>query len=334
MTTSAIALRRAAGEHPIARYVVKRLIVGVVMLAFVSVAIFFFTQALPGDVARQVLGQSATPDQIASLREQLGLDRPVVVQYFDWVGGLFTGELGRSLTSGLPVAEAIAPRVANSAVLVGVTVAILFPLALAMGATAAARPRGIIDGIVTVLILLVIALPEFIIAILVIVILATNVVKLFPPTSIIDSSQPLFAQTDLLVLPVLALVIGGLPYFTESIRTTLREELMSEYVTWARLTGIRERRVLWRYALPNGIGPALQVAGTTLVYLTGGIVAVESVFAFPGIGAALTAAVANRDLPTVQTITMLMAAVALIIYLVADVCGILLTPKLRSALAS
>lgn len=335
MTTPTTAAPTAVRNgHPLVRYVVKRLVVGVVMLAIVSVAIFFFTQALPGDVARQVLGQNATDAQVEALRNQLGLNQPVIVQYFEWVRGMLTGQFGTSLTSGLPVGESIAPRVANSATLVASTIIILIPLALTLGTSAALRPRGIIDAAVSFAVLVVIALPEFIIAILVIVLLATNIVKIFPPTSIVDAAIPVWEQANYFALPVIALVIGSIPYFTESVRTTIREELSSEYVVWARLSGVTSTRVLWRYAMPNAIGPSLQVAGTTLVYLTGGIVAVENVFAFPGIGVALTAAVANRDIPVVQTIAMLLATVALLIYLVADVCGILLTPKLRTALRS
>jgi peptide/nickel transport system permease protein len=336
MTTPMIAPRGTArtSGHPIARYVAKRLLIGVVMLVIVSIAVFFFTQALPGDVARQILGQNATVAQLQALRQQLGLERPVIVQYFDWVGGMVSGHFGTSLTSGLPISQMIAPRLANSATLVGITAIILIPLAMLLGTSAALRPKGVVDNALSAAVLVIIALPEFIIAILVIVLLATNVLKVFPPTSIIDSSTPIWQQGNLLVLPVLALVIGSIPYFTESVRTTVREELSGEYVVWAHLSGIHRRRVLWRYAMPNAIGPSLQVAGTTMVYLTGGIVAVENVFAFPGIGAALTAAVANRDIPVVQTIAMLLATTALVIYLVADVCGILLTPKLRTALVS
>ncbi len=336
VTTPTIATHEATGPsgHPIARYLAKRLIVGVVMLAIVSIAVFFFTQALPGDVARQILGQNATQAQLEALRDQLGLHRPVIVQYLDWVRGMVSGQFGTSLTSGLPVAREIAPRLANSTMLVGITVIILVPLALLLGTSAALRPRGFTDGFVSAAVLVIIALPEFIIAILVIALLATNVIKVFPPTSIVDAGLPIWQQGNLLALPVLTLVIGSIPYFTESVRTTVREELGSEYVVWARLSGVAERRVLWRYAMPNAIGPSLQVIGTTLVYLTGGIVAVENVFAFPGIGAALTAAVANRDIPVVQTIAMLLATAALVIYLIADVCGILLTPKLRTALTS
>ncbi|MFN8519240.1 MAG: ABC transporter permease [Chloroflexota bacterium] len=317
---------------PLLRYVGRRTLYGVLMLAIVSVAVFFFTQALPGDVARQVLGQTATQQQVDALRERLGLDRPLITQYLDWVHGLGTLDLGTSLTSGKDVVAQLAPRLVASALLVALTVLTLLPVAFLLGTAAALRPNGIIDRLVSAMVLLIIALPGFIIAILLVALFATNVVRWLPPTSIIDSRQPVWEQLDLFALPVLALVLGSLPYMTESIRTTLREELASEHVAWARLSGVPGSRVLLRYAVPNAIAPTLQVAGTTLIYLVGGIVAVETVFAFPGVGASLAAAVANRDIPVVQAITMLLAVVALVIYLGADVLGILLTPRLRTSL--
>lgn len=319
-------------RRPMLRYVGRRTVYGVLMLAIVSVAVFFFTQALPGDVARQVLGQTATEQQIAQLRDRLGLNQPLLAQYLDWVRGLATLDMGTSLTSGKDVVEQLAPRVVASALLVGLTVVTLLPLAFLLGTVAAVRPQGVIDRMVSAMVLLIIALPGFIIAILLVVLLATNVVRWLPPTSIIDSRQPVWDQLRLFVLPVLALVLGSLPYMTESIRTTLREELASEHVAWARLSGVPGSRVLLRYAIPNSVAPTLQVAGTTLIYLVGGIVAVETVFAFPGIGASLAAAVANRDIPVVQAITMMLALVALVIYLGADIVGILLTPRLRTSL--
>jgi peptide/nickel transport system permease protein len=215
-------------------------------------------------------------------------------------------------------------------VLVGITSVVLIPAVLILGMVAARRPGGIVDSVVSGTVLVVMALPEFIIAVLVVVLLASNVFHILPPTSVINPGASLWSQRNLLVLPSLALVIGSLPYLTESVKTVLREELGSEHITWARLSGVPERRLLWRHAMPNAIGPTLQVAGTTLVYLTGGIVAVENVFAFPGIGEALTSAVANRDIPVVQAIAMLLAAVALAVYLLADILHLLLSPRLRT----
>lgn len=332
MRAPAIPTASPSVRGPLLRYLGRRTLYGLVMLAIVSVAVFVFTQALPGDVARQVLGQTATQQQIDQLRARLGLDQPVITQYLDWVRGLATLDLGASLTSGKDVVGQLAPRVVASTLLVGLTVLTLLPVAFLLGTAAALRPRGVIDRMVSAMVLLFIALPGFIVAILLVALFATNVVRWFPPTSIIDSREPVWEQLDLFVLPVVALVLGSLPYMTESIRTTLREELASEHVAWARLSGVPGSRVLMRYTVPNAIAPTLQVAGTTLIYLVGGIVAVETVFAFPGIGASLAAAVANRDIPVVQAITMFLALIALVIYLGADILGILLTPRLRTSL--
>jgi peptide/nickel transport system permease protein len=318
---------------PLVRYVGARLGLGVSMLAVVSFVVFFFTQALPGDVAREVLGQTATDSQVAAMRAKLGLDHSVTRQYLDWMGGLARLDLGTSLTSRTSVAALIRPRLANSALLVSATAAILLPLALAFGLLAARRPGGLIDVGVSAAVLVILALPEFVIAVLVVVVFATNVWRVFPPTSIIDPYLPLWRQLQFFAMPVLALVLGSLPYSAESLRAAIGEELTREHILWARLSGVSEKRILLRHALPNALAPTLQVAGTTLIYLTGGIVAVENVFAFPGVGSALTQAVANRDIPVVQAISMLMAAIALAIYLAADFLGVLLTPRLRTSLS-
>ena len=318
---------------PLARYVSERLTLGLSILAVVSLVVFFFTQALPGDVARQVLGQTATDRQVAMMRARLGLDHSVTRQYLDWMGGLFRLDFGTSLTSRASVAALIRPRLANSALLVSMTAAILLPLALIFGVLAARRPGGFIDVGVSAAVLVILALPEFVIAVLVVVVFATNMWRVFPPTSIIDPYRPLWRQLQFFAMPVLALVLGSLPYSTESLRAAIGHELNQEHILWARLSGLSEARILLRHAVPNALAPTLQVAGTTLIYLIGGIVAVENVFAFPGIGSALTQAVANRDIPVVQAISMLMAAIALAIYLAADLLGVLLTPRLRTSLS-
>jgi peptide/nickel transport system permease protein len=319
-------------ESPLLGYVGSRLALGIAMLAMVSLLVFFFTQGLPGDVARDVLGQTATEKQVSAMRAKLGLDHSVARQYIDWVSGLLHLDLGTSLTSRSSVAELIRPRLANSALLVSMTAVILLPLALVFGLLAARRPGGAIDVAVSVAVLVILALPEFVIAVLVVAVFATNVWRVFPPTSIIDPYRPLWRQLQFFAMPVMALVLGSLPYSTESLRAAISEELTREHILWARLSGLTEQRILLRHALPNALAPTLQVGGTTLIYLTGGIVAVENVFAFPGVGSALTQAVANRDIPVVQAISMLMAAISLAIYLAADFLGVLLTPRLRTNL--
>ena len=176
------------------------------------------------------------------------------------------------------------------------------------------------------------ALPEFIIAVLVVVLLATSVLHVLPAVSTLNPAQSAWAQPRLLALPVVALVLGALPYLTQMVRATMIDALESEYIDWGRLNGVPERRLLWRHALRNAAAPSIQVATIILIYLIGGIVAVETVFSYPGIGLALVNAVAARDIPVVQAITMLLAAVALLLYLVSDIAVIAITPRLRSQL--
>jgi peptide/nickel transport system permease protein len=188
------------------------------------------------------------------------------------------------------------------------------------------------DGLVSASILALLALPGFLIAVFTIVLFSTSVFHILPPTSVLDPGLSPWSQPALLVLPVVALVLGCLPYLTQMVRGTMVEALDSEYVTWARLNGVPERRIVWWHSLRNVAAPSLQVAASTLIYLVGGIVTVETVFSYPGLGLSLVSAVSNRDIPVVQAITMLIAAATLFLYVIADVAGILLTPKVRTSL--
>lgn len=311
----------------------RRLLVGVAMLLTVSLVVFVLTQALPGDVARQILGQTATDTQVARLRAQLGLDRSAPEQYLSWLGGLLRGDLGTSLTSGTSVTSLIAGRAGATGVLVLVTAVLMIPLAFALGTWAARRPGGAVDHVVSGTVHVVLALPEFVVAIALVVLLATNVWRVLPPTSVPPAGSDVWQRPELLVLPVLTLVITAAPYLTESVKTTMRDELASEHVRWARLSGVPERRVVLRHALRSAVAPSVQVSAMTVTYLIGGTVAVETVFAYPGLGSALVSAVANRDIPVVQGIAMMVATASLLVYVLADVIGVLLTPRLRTRVA-
>ena len=318
---------------PLPRLIAGRLLTGIVMLWVVSVAVFFFTQALPGNVATAVLGRNATPGAVAHLRDELGLDHSAIHQYLTWLGNLLSGDLGNSLANrNLSVGSIVGGRAENSLAIVVLTAVIAFPLSFLLGLTAARRRGGLVDTIISSSVLVLMALPEFVIAVFVVVIFATSVFHVLPAVSTLNPSESAWAQPKLLVLPGLALVLGALPYLTQMVRATMIDVLDTEYVTWARLNGVPERRVIWRHALRNSAAPAVQVATIILIYLTGGIVAVETVFSYPGIGLALVEAVSQRDLPVVQAITMLLAATAVLLYLLSDVIVILLTPKLRTRL--
>ncbi|PFG17615.1 peptide/nickel transport system permease protein [Propionicimonas paludicola] len=309
------------------RLVIRRVLTGVAMLITVSVLVFAATQALPGDIARTILGQNATAEQLARLRGELGLDLPVWQQYLHWVGGLLSGDLGTSLASGTPVAELLRVRVLNSATVVLIALVITLPLGLLLG-LAAAR-RGPLDVGISAAVQTILSLPEFVVGIVLVVLFGGGLLRWLPPTSPLDPRQLAWNQPRLLILPIATMVLIALPHLVEATKTLLREELATDYVRWARLSGLGDVRLLTGYALPNVLGPVAQVAGVTVNYLLGGVVAVESVFAFPGIGSELVAAVGARDIVVVQVIAIGIATVLLITFLIADLIGLLTNPKLR-----
>lgn len=310
------------------RLVITRMLTGLAMLVMVSIVVFVATQALPGDVARVILGQTATAEQLARIRAELGLDLPLWQQYLNWVGGLVSGNLGTSLASSAPVADLLRVRAMNTMTVVLIALIITIPLGLVLGLLAARRSGGPLDHSISGAVQVILSLPEFVVGIVVVLVFAGGWLKLLPPTSPLDPRSGAWQQPRLLILPILTMVLIALPHLTEATKTLLREELASDYVRWARLSGLGDGRILTRYALPNTWGPVAQVAGVTVNYLLGGVVAVETVFAFPGLGSELVSAVASRDIVVVQVIAMGIAVVLLITFLIADLVGLLTNPKL------
>jgi peptide/nickel transport system permease protein len=296
------------------------------------VVVFAATQALPGDPARSILGRNATPESLATLREQLNLNRPVLQQYTDWLGGLLTGDLGDSLAANEPVTKVLGKRIENSASLMLLAAAISVPLSLALGSVAARRRDRPFDHVTSIVLLALAALPEFVVAIGLVVLFGTTVLQVLPAVSLIPPDDHAWNHLKELVLPVTALVLAVSPYIARIMRASMVDVLESDYVEMARLKGLPERMVLWRHAFPNGIAPAIQVIALNLAYLAGGIVVVEFVFAYPGIGGAFVDAVSNRDLPVVQALAILIAAVYVFLNLCADIATILVSPRLRTSL--
>lgn len=313
-------------------FIVRRTLLGLLTLFLVSIVVFAATQALPGDAARAILGRTATPDSLAALREQLNLDEPVLQQYGDWLKGLLTGDLGNSLAANEPVTSVLGKRIANSAVLVLLAALISTPLAIAFGAISARRRDGPFDHVTSVVLLSLAALPEFVVGIGLVVLLGTTVFTILPAVSIIPPDESAWAHPKELVLPTLTLVIAVSPYTARIMRASMVDVLESDYVEMARLKGLAERRVVWRHAVPNAIAPTIQVTALNLAYLAGGIVLVEYVFGYAGIGSALVDAVQNRDVPVVQALAMLIAAVYVVLNVIADVAAILVSPRLRTSL--
>jgi peptide/nickel transport system permease protein len=312
--------------------ILRRLGLGALTLWLVSIVVFAATQALPGDAALAILGKTATPERLAALREQLHLYDPVWRQYLHWLAGLVTGDLGDSLATQEPVIRLIGARIGNSAFLVLLSALVAVPVSLAVGIVSAARRDGAVDHLFTMTGLVLAALPEFVIGIVLILLLATSVFHVLPAVTLLAEGTPIWQQIDQVALPTVTLVLAVVPYMSRIMRASMIEVLESEYVQMARLKGIPQRLVVMRHALPNAIVPSVQVTALQLAWLAGGVVVVEYVFRYPGVGQALVDGVANRDLPVVQALTLLVGAVYVALNLLADVATILLTPRIRTAM--
>jgi peptide/nickel transport system permease protein len=314
-------------------FIARRLLLGLLVLFLVSVVVFAATQALPSDPARAILGRTATPASLKALREQLHLDQPVLQQYWNWVTGLLHGDLGVSLAAREPVTTYLHDRLINSAFLVVVSGLISIPISIAIGAYAALRRDRSFDVASSLGTLALAALPEFVIGVTLVVLFATTVFPHTLPgvTYLAPGARP-WDQLDEMVLPVLTLVLAVTPYVARIMRASMIEVLESDYVEMARLKGVPERLVITRHALPNALGPTFQVIAINLAYLAGGVIVVEYVFNYAGIGGAMQDAVSTQDLPVVQALAMLIAALYVVLNLLADIATILVTPRLRTRL--
>lgn len=322
--------------NPLVTFILRRLAVGVVTLFCVSVLVFAATQALPSDPARAILGRSATPASLAALRRELNLNEPVVKQYLDWATGVVQGDLGRSVAdvSRTPVTQVIGHRIFNSAVLMLLAALVSLPLAVVLGALSGMLRDRMFDHASSLALLTIAAAPEFVVGVALIFLLGTTVLQVLPPVSIIDPGVPLLDQFNKLLLPALTLVLAVTPYVARMVRASVVEVLESEYVEMARLKGLSPSYVLVRHVLPNALVPTISVTALQFAYLAGGVVVVENVFGYPGIGSGLVGAVDSRDLPTIQALTLLIAAFYVVVNLIADVMTILISPRLRTAYQS
>lgn len=312
-----------------ARRLAGRLAAGAGVAALVSVIVFGATQALPSDPARTVLGPDAPEASVTMLRHQLGLDQPVPLQYLAWVGHMLAGDPGRSLDSHQPVAQLLRARAANSLALLACVMALTVPAALVLGVWLALRQGSRADRIIVSALITLKAIPAFALGIALVMLFATSVWSLLPAVSLLEPGVSPWAQPEFLALPALTLSLSGVPYLVRLVRAAMAEQLASEHVTAARLRGMPERRIVWRHALPNALVPALQGVALTLSVLLGGTLIVEVVFAYPGLGSLLNAAVEMRDIPVIQASVLLVACGVVLINLAADLLTVLLTPRLR-----
>lgn len=313
------------------KMILRRLGISILILFAVSIVVFVATLLLPGDPARAILGQQATPDRIAALNEQMGLNEPPIQRYFGWLTGLFVGDFGTSASTGGPVSDLLGQNIVNSLVLLAAAAIIAIPVGILIGIYSALHRGTKRETTITWLSLILAALPEFVVGIALITLFATSVFRILPAVTMSPPGTQVWDYPPQLILPALTLVLVVTPYIVRMTRATMIEALGSGFVEMARLKGVPENRVVLRHALPHAIGPVAQVVAIQLAWLVGGVVVVEYLFRYPGVGQALIDAVNNRDVQVVQAISLLIAVVYVIVNLLADVVGILANPRLRSA---
>lgn len=310
--------------------IVKRLLQAVVTLLTVSVLIFVGTQVLPGDVAVAMLGQSASDETLAAMRKDLGLERSAPVQYVHWLQGFFTGDMGRSLANRQAIGPELRSRLGNTLFLASVAASIAVPLALAFGIAAAVWSNGILDKTISSLGLLAISLPEFFIAYLLILFLSVEY-DIFPSLAAVSRDTPLGERLEAIALPAITLVLAVFAYIMRMTRTAILSSLQRPFIEMAILKGVPRWRLVLLHALPAALAPVIQVITFNLAYMVVGIVLVEVVFVYPGIGQYLVDAVSKRDVTVVQACGLVFGATFVLLNLVSDVVTILLNPRLRYA---
>jgi peptide/nickel transport system permease protein len=315
-------------SSPILKLIAQRIALGIVLLFAVSLLIFVGTQILPGDVAQQILGQSATPESLANLREQLGLNDPAYVRYFRWLGGVLTGDLGTALTSGLDISTAIKERLANTLFLAGCAAVVAVPLAVLLGLLAVRYRNGWIDKLISGLALASTSFPEFFIGYLLVFFFAVKI-QLFPGISTVFPGMPFSERLEAVALPATALTLVVLAHMMRMTRAAILNVMQSAYIETAELKGLSPFTIIWRHAFPNAIAPIINVVMLNLAYLVVGVVVVEIIFVYPGMGQYLVDHVTKRDVPVVQAVGLIFAAVYIGLNIIADIAGILSNPRLR-----
>ena len=289
-------------------WVARRVLAGLGVLLAVSIIVFLATVALPGDAARTILGPDATPATLAAMRDQLGLNDPLIPRYFSWLGGVLTGDFGMSLSGTSSVGSIVGPRLVNSLALFLYTSLIAIPGSIVLGALLGARRDRLVDKVGTFWLLALLATPDFVVGTLCVIAFATTLFHWFPATSVIGPGDSAFLAIDQMALPMIALSLISAAYLARAMRSSTIEILDSDYIAMARLRGIPERMIIWRHAVPNALVPAVQGASLMLKYLLGGVVIVEFVFNYPGLGTLLRTSVTERDIPTIQAVTLIFAA--------------------------
>jgi len=310
------------------RLIVNRLLLGVLTLFAVSVLIFVCTQILPGDVASAVLGQGATPEALVIFRKELGLDVPAYLRYWNWLVAALQGDLGVALTNKRVIVDEVMPRLRNTLFLAGYAALIAIPLAVGLGVFSAINEGKLSDRLSNVLTLIAISLPEFFIAYLLIILMAVNV-DWFPSLSTVSPGMPIAERIYQSTLPAITLTLLVAAHMLRMTRSSVLAVMSTPYVEMAFLKGAKRQRVITRHALPNAAAPIITVVALNLAYLVVGVVVIEAVFVYPGLGQLMVDAVSKRDVPVIQACGLVFAMVFVLLNTLADVLVILVNPRLR-----
>ena len=326
-------------SHPVLAFLGRRVAAAILTLVVASFLIFAATEALPGNPATAVLGKGASPQEVRQLDAKLGLDHPFVVRYLDWLGDAVTGNFGNSAaaiaqgeTTGASVLGLIKDPLLNSAVLAAMTALLMIPFSLGLGVLAGVRAGRKTDHAVSVIALIFSSMPEFVLGAVLIFVFFSKL-RLLPPVALVQPGQSPLANLRQLVLPVLTLLLVTGAWGIRQMRAGVVEVMDRHYVTMARLNGYRERRVIAHYVVRNALAGSVQITAQNLQYLMGGIIVVEEVYSYPGIGKFLVSAVAAHDFREVEAVAVVLAAVYLLINIIADLVVVFLVPKLRTQLA-
>ncbi|MCF4128682.1 ABC transporter permease [Methylobacterium sp. SyP6R] len=314
----------------ILRMIAGRVVVTLMTLLIVAVIIFFATAFLPGDVVQILLGQAATPEAVAGLRQAMHLDQPAALRFLLWLKNLATGDLGVSYVNNIPVAELIGNRLGNSLKLAGVTAAISVPFALTLGITAAILRGTVVDRIIAIFTIAVISVPEFLVATLSVIVFAVYLGWL-PALSMTGDVTTLGGLLKAFAMPVITLSFVISAQMIRMTRAAVIETLSAPYVEMALLKGASRRRMVLRHALPNALGPIVNAVALSLSYLLGGVIIVETIFNYPGIAKLMLDAVSTRDLPLIQGCAMIFCLAYLLLITIADIVTIVSNPRLRHA---
>ncbi|MDM8543564.1 ABC transporter permease [Desulfococcaceae bacterium HSG9] len=308
--------------------VLQRFGIGLITLLVVSVLVFAGTEILPGDVAEIVLGQSATPENLAKLRSELGLDKPAYIRYFEWLGDMITFDLGISKAGGASIGDLIGGRLYNTFFMGGIVAVIAVPLSIFLGLLAAMYPGSWIDRVVTFATLGLISVPEFFIATVCVLVLSVQLHWL-PAVAYMSGDESFLQLMRALLLPILTLVIVISAQMIRMTRAGILNVLHSPYIEMAILKGVPRKRIILRHALFNAIGPIVNVIALNLAYLVSGVVIIETIFAYPGLAKLMVDGVQTRDLPLVQACAMIFCGTYVVLILTADIASILSNPRLR-----